>query len=33
LIQRDPAAVWKIALVVSALFNAALVYCLLYLPR
>lgn len=33
LIQRDPTAVWKIALVVSALFNAALVYCLLFLPR
>ena len=33
LIQRDPAALWKIALGVSVLFNALLVYWLLFLPR
>lgn len=33
LIQRDPAAVWKLALAVSALFNLLLVYWLLFLPK
>ena len=33
LIQRDPAAIWKIALVVSVLFNLLLVYWLVFLPR
>ncbi|HSH90320.1 MAG TPA: bifunctional protein-serine/threonine kinase/phosphatase [Ramlibacter sp.] len=33
LIQRDPTALWKIALGVSVLFNALLVYWLLFLPR
>ena len=33
LIQRDPTALWKIALGVSLLFNALLVYWLLFLPR
>jgi hypothetical protein len=31
--QRDPTALWKIALAVSVLFNALLVYWLLFLPR
>jgi serine/threonine protein phosphatase PrpC len=31
-IERDPAAMWKIALAVSALFNALLIYWLLFLP-
>jgi serine/threonine protein phosphatase PrpC len=33
LIQRDPTALWKIALGISLLFNALLVYWLLFLPR
>jgi serine/threonine protein phosphatase PrpC len=33
LIRRDPAALWKIALAVSLLFNALLVLWLLFLPR
>ena len=33
LLQRDPAAVWRAALVVSLLLNALLVYWLLFLPR
>ncbi|MDF2466799.1 MAG: protein serine/threonine phosphatase [Ramlibacter sp.] len=33
LMQRDPTASWKIALAVSLLFNALLVYWLLFLPR
>lgn len=33
LIQRDPVALWKIALALSVLFNALLVYWLLFLPR
>jgi len=32
LIQRDPAALWKIAFAVSLLFNLLLVYWLLFLP-
>ncbi|NMM07020.1 bifunctional protein-serine/threonine kinase/phosphatase [Polaromonas sp.] len=33
LIQRDPAAIWKLALVLSGLFNLLLVYWLLFLPK
>lgn len=33
LIHRDPATLWKIALVVSLLFNALLIVWLLFLPR
>jgi serine/threonine protein phosphatase PrpC len=33
LLKRDPTAVWKIALAVSALFNLLLVYWLLFLPK
>ena len=33
LVARDPAALWKIAFGVSLLFNALLVYWLLFLPR
>ena len=33
LVRRDPAALWKIALVISVAFNALLVFWLLYLPR
>ena len=33
LVQRDPAALWKIALAVSVLVNALLVYWLLFLPK
>ena len=33
LVQRDPTALWKIALGVSLLFNALLVYWLLFLPK
>lgn len=33
LIQRDPVARWKIALALSLLFNALLVYWLLFLPK
>ncbi|OOG48266.1 bifunctional protein-serine/threonine kinase/phosphatase [Polaromonas sp. A23] len=33
LIQRDPVALWKIALALSMLFNGLLVYWLLFLPR
>ena len=33
LLARDPTLLWKAALVVSALFNALLVYWLLFLPR
>ena len=33
LILRDPTAIWKIALVVSGLFNLLLVYWLLFLPK
>jgi serine/threonine protein phosphatase PrpC len=33
LMTRDPSAVWKLAFGVSVLFNALLVYWLLFLPR
>ena len=33
LIQRDPTALWKIGLAISALFNALLIYWLLFLPK
>lgn len=33
LLERDPAAVWKIALAVSVLFNLLLVYWLVFLPK
>ncbi len=33
LIQRDPSAIWKIGLAVSALFNLLLIYVLLILPK
>ena len=33
LLQRDPTAVWKLALVVSVLFNLMLVFWLLFLPK
>jgi serine/threonine protein phosphatase PrpC len=33
LMHRDPAARWKIALAISVLFNAALVFWLLFLPK
>jgi serine/threonine protein phosphatase PrpC len=33
LIRRDPAALWKIGLALSLLFNALLVFWLLFLPR
>ncbi len=33
LIQRDPAAVWKMALGISVLFNLLLIYWLLFLPK
>ncbi|MEP6588350.1 MAG: bifunctional protein-serine/threonine kinase/phosphatase [Polaromonas sp.] len=33
LIQRDPTAIWKLALAVSLLFNLLLVYWLLFLPK
>jgi serine/threonine protein phosphatase PrpC len=33
LMQRDPAALWKIAFVISLLFNALLIVWLLFLPR
>ena len=33
LIQRDPTAIWKMALAVSLLFNLLLVYWLLFLPK
>ena len=33
LLQRDPAAIWKVAAVVSVLFNLLLVYWLLFLPK
>jgi len=33
LLQRDPTALWKVALVVSVLFNLLLVVWLLFLPR
>ncbi len=33
LAARDPTALWKIAFGVSLLFNALLVYWLLFLPR
>jgi serine/threonine protein phosphatase PrpC len=33
LLERDPTAVWKIALAVSLLFNLLLVYWLAFLPR
>ncbi len=33
LIRRDPAALWKAALVISLLFNALLMIWLLFLPR
>ena len=32
MIERDPAALWKIGLAVSLLFNALLIYWLLFLP-
>ncbi len=33
LMQRDPAALWKVALAVSVLFNLLLMYWLLFLPK
>ena len=33
LIQRDPMALWKIAVALSVLFNGLLVFWLLFLPR
>ncbi len=33
LMQRDPSAKWKLGFAVSALFNALLVYWLLFLPK
>jgi serine/threonine protein phosphatase PrpC len=33
LLVRDPAAMWQIALAVSLLFNALLIYWLVFLPR
>ena len=33
LIRRDPTALWKLALALSLLFNALLVYWLLFLPK
>lgn len=33
LLQRDPALMWKLLLGVSALFNALLIYWLLFLPK
>jgi hypothetical protein len=33
MLQRDPTALWKIALAGSLLFNVLLVYWLLFLPR
>ena len=33
LLQRDPTALWKLLLAFSALFNALLVYWLLFLPK
>jgi len=33
LIQRDPTAIWKLALAVSGLFNVLLVFWLVFLPR
>ena len=33
LVARDPTALWKIAFGASLLFNALLVYWLLFLPR
>ncbi|HSI58173.1 MAG TPA: bifunctional protein-serine/threonine kinase/phosphatase [Ideonella sp.] len=33
LLQRDPLVLWQVALAVSVLFNALLVYWLLFLPR
>ena len=33
LMQRDPTALWKLALGISVLFNALLVYWLLFLPK
>jgi hypothetical protein len=33
LLERDPTAVWKIALAVSLLFNLLLVYWLAFLPK
>jgi serine/threonine protein phosphatase PrpC len=33
LVRRDPAAVWKLAFAISALFNALLIVWLLFLPR
>lgn len=33
LMQRDPAFVWKLLLVVSGLFNVLLIYWLLFLPK
>jgi hypothetical protein len=33
LVRRDPTVLWKIALGVSLLFNALLVYWLLFLPK
>lgn len=33
LMQRDPTALWKVALAVSALFNLLLIYWLLFLPK
>jgi len=33
LLERDPAAIWKIAFAVALLFNVLLVYWLVFLPR
>lgn len=33
LLQRDPTAVWKLALGLSLLFNVMLIFWLLFLPK
>lgn len=33
LMQRDPAAIWKVGLAVSVLFNLLLIYWLVFLPK
>jgi serine/threonine protein kinase len=33
LLQRDPTAIWKLALLVSGLFNLLLIFWLLFLPK
>jgi hypothetical protein len=33
LVRRDPAALWKVGLLISLLFNVLLIVWLLFLPR